>query len=109
MYVVVESQLHEAQSVLRCGGGLGAVHLFKCKEIAFEGARHLLFHLLSGGSGINGHHHTLAYDELWELVFRHYVHAEYSHDKQQQYDEQRDRVVLQRPANPIYVLHLENE
>ena len=83
------------------GGGLDAVHLLKGEQVALQGARHLLLHLLGGSARIDRHHHTLTNGECRELILGHVVHAEDAKHKENADEQQRDGVVLERPFYPI--------
>ena len=89
VHVVVEFHHGDTHTVLRRGGGLGPLHLTVGKEVALQGARHLLLHLLTGGTGIDGHHHALPDGGMGELVLWHDIHAVDAHHEQDADDEQR--------------------
>ena len=94
VHVVVQFDHRDTHVVLRRSGGLRTLHLAKGKEIALQRTSHLLFYLLTSGTGIDGHNHTLTYSGMRKFVFRHDVHAVDSHYKQNADDEQRYRVVI---------------
>ena len=85
VHIVVELHHHNAHAVLRCGGGLFAVHLAVGKQISLQRTSHLLFNLLAGSSWIDGYHHSLTDSGMRELVLRHHVHAVDAHHKQNHY------------------------
>ena len=97
VHIVVQLDHSYAHAVLRGRGGLCAVHLTVGKQIAFQRTGHLLFHLFSGSTGIDSHHHTLTDSGMRKLILWHHIHAVYAKHEQNQYDEQRYGVVLQRP------------
>ena len=83
--IVIQLYHHNAHAVLRCGGGLFAVHLTVCKQIALQRASHLLLHLFAGSSRIYGYYHTLTDGGMREFIFRHHVHAVDTQNKQNHY------------------------
>ena len=105
VHIVVQVNQHHAQPVLRRGGGLRTPHLTIGEKETLQGTRYLLFYLLGRSTWIDGNDHTLTDGGLRKFVLRHVVHAEDTQDKQDAYDEQRDRVVFQWPLEPVHLLH----
>ena len=109
VHVVVQSQHHNAHTVLRSGRCLLAIHLSVREKIAFQRFCHLLFHLFGCGSRVNRDDHTLADRERREFVFWHFIHAKQSQHEQNNDDEQCNGVVFQRPADPIHSSLIHNK
>ena len=106
IHIVVEFNHHDTHAVLRLRGGLLTIYLAIGEEVALKRTSHLLFDLLAGGTRIYSHYHTLTDGGVRKLILRHDIHAVDAHHKQYADDEQCYRVMLQRPSEPICILHI---
>ena len=88
VHIIVQFHHHDTHAVLRGGGGLHTIHFAIRKEVALQGASHLLLYFLTGGTRIYSHHHTLTDGGVRKLILRHDIHAIDAHHKQNAYDEQ---------------------
>ena len=104
VHIIVQFHHHDTHAVLRLRGGLLTVHLPISKEVALQRTSHLLLHLLAGGTRIDRHHHALTDGGMGEFVLRHDVHTVDAQHKQDANDEQRYRVMLQWPFQPIHLI-----
>ena len=102
--VVVQPDHDHAHAVLGRRRGLLAVDFLIGEQIALQRTGHLLLHFLCRGSGIDGHYHALADGEGGEFVLGHDIHAIDAHQEQQHGEQQRDGVVVERPAQPLHSL-----
>ena len=104
VHLVVEVDEHHRHAILRCRRSLRAVHLAIGEEIAFQRARHLLFHLLTRGTRIDGHHHALTDGERRELVLWHHPHAVDADAEEDGNEQERNLIVVEWPTDPLGIL-----